>query len=74
MQALPQQTPSVQWPEAHSDAVVQAVPPTFFATQLPRMQRYPDLQSTSASHVVSHALEPLQVPAPHSAAGSTVSE
>jgi hypothetical protein len=69
-----QQTPSVQWPDAHSAAEVHAVPPAVFATQLPNWHRYPVLQSASASHVASQALEPLQVPAPHSEDGSTKSE
>jgi hypothetical protein len=71
VQEASQHTPSVQWPDAHSAAEVQAVPPAVFATQLPNWQRYPDLQSTSPVHVASQALEPLQVPAPHSKAGST---
>lgn len=87
LQALLQQTPCWQKPEAHSAAVEQLVPGVFRA-QAPAMHTSGATQSASAVHVVLQAVPPLaqvkfpgqapavtgrQVPAPsHVWAGASV--
>jgi len=55
VQALMQQTPCWQKPEAHSSAVVQVVPGVLRA-QEPVLQTYGETQSASAVQVVLHAV------------------
>ena len=71
VQAPSQQTPSVQKPEAHWLAELQAWPPLRELTQVPALQKRPALQSASATHGAAHAATPTahQLP-PHSDAGS----
>jgi hypothetical protein len=66
----PQQTPSVQYPEAHSAARPHASPAARADTQAPALQNFPALQSASRAHGDAQPPAPLQVKAPHSAAGS----
>jgi hypothetical protein len=66
----PQQTPSVQYPEAHSAARLHASPAARADTHAPALQNFPPLQSASLAHGEAHAPAPLQVKAPHSLAGS----
>ena len=68
--ALPQHTPSAQWPDAQSAALKQVAPSCRSGTQVPNEQWLPALQSESSRHGDSQLDIPLQVAAPHSPAGS----
>ena len=70
VQETPQQTPSVQYPEAHSAARLHASPAPRAKTHAPALQNFPSLQSASRAHGEAQAPAPLQVKAPHSLPGS----
>ena len=70
VQETPQQTPSVQYPEAHSAARPQVSPAARADTQVPALQNFPSLQSRSTTHGEAQPPRPLQVKAPHSLPGS----
>jgi hypothetical protein len=54
-QAVSQQTPSMQWPDWHSDAVPQDAPAIRSAMQTPEAWQYPDgAHSDSEAQVVLH--------------------
>jgi len=71
VQAVSQQAPSAQEPEAHWFAAVQAAPFTLLDAHTPLLQKAPALQSASPAQEARHAAEvPLQCVRLHSDAGS----
>jgi len=71
VQALLQQTPCWQKPEAHSAAVEQEVPGVF-RVQTPALQMYGDTQSALVEHDVSQAVALPQMRFPEQAPAVTV--
>lgn len=71
VQALLQQTPCWQKPEAHSAAVVHAVPGVF-KMQTPELQMYGEMQSEVAVQEVLQAVAVLQMRLPEQGAAVTV--
>ena len=70
-QALPQQTPSTHWPEAHSAAEAQPSPLARRGVQVPALQKAVSLQSALSAHPDRQlAPVPLHQVAPHSEVGS----
>jgi hypothetical protein len=58
VQALLQQNPSMQNPDAHPLAAAQVPPPAFLGVHVPAEQKSALMQSVSAVHVVLHAVAP----------------
>jgi len=56
--AVSQQTPSTQFADVHCDALVHAVPPPFFGSHEPALQKSPVTQSASLEQVLKHTVDP----------------